>query len=242
MTHHRVRMTHEGASLVNNQQCGSQPYGIVLFGAPGCGKGTVGKAAESVPGVVHCSSGDLIRSAINRLDADSDCRASVDNGSLAADSTLWRLFDEFLASQTLKTPFNDPRTLVVIDGIPRRRSQVQELARRIDVLGVFYLECSDSQVLLNRLVRRSSTEMRADDSHVATIEARLKVFYEETLPALEEYDPAIVHRIDATQPAAEVLSDVLAILHLIRTAHSDNNDASDQKVRVGRHAECLTHR
>src|SRR4029079_2782680 len=106
--------------------------------------------------------------------------------------------------------------LVIVDGIPRCHSQVHELAKRIDVRGVLYLECLDPQVFLNRLLGRSVMESRADDASRITVENRLRLFEEATLPLLEEYCPDIVHRFDASQTPAKVLSEVFATLHLLQ--------------------------
>jgi adenylate kinase family enzyme len=106
--------------------------------------------------------------------------------------------------------------VIIVDGIPRCRSQVADLATRIDVRGVVYLECIDSQILEDRLQLRSVLEARADDKSAATLEARLRLFAEETLPLLDEYHANIVHRIDARQASTKVLSDVSDVVHRIQ--------------------------
>src|SRR4051812_6877562 len=73
---------------------------IILFGPPGSGKGTVGEAIGKLPGVVHCSSGDLIRSAMSEDGARGDRWAAVAKGSLIDNQSLWHLFDSFLSSLT----------------------------------------------------------------------------------------------------------------------------------------------
>src|SRR5262249_3241256 len=158
------------------------PSGVLLFGPPGCGKGTVGKAIGKLPGFVHCSSGDVIRSAMSKQGAQGDCWSAMAKGALIDDGVLWELFDSFLSSRTNPDRPDAPLPLVIVDGIPRCRSQVHELAKRIDVRGVLYLECLDPQVLLNRLIRRSVMESRADDANRITLENRLRLFEEETLP------------------------------------------------------------
>ena len=137
-------------------------------------------------------------------------------GALIDDGRLWELFDSFLSSLPNSERGHGPLPLIVVDGIPRCRSQVHGLAKRLNIRAVLYLECLDHQVLLNRLMRRSVIESRADDASRITLERRLRLFVEETLPLLGDYQPDIVHRFDASQTPAKVLSEVLATLHLFQ--------------------------
>jgi adenylate kinase family enzyme len=116
--------------------------------------------------------------------ARDDCWSGMAKGALIDDGVLWELFDSFLSSLTNSERADAPLPLVIVDGIPRRRSQVPELATRIDVRGVLYLECLNPRVLLNRLIRRSVMESRADAASRISVENRLRLFENETLPLL----------------------------------------------------------
>jgi fructose-1,6-bisphosphatase II len=202
------------------------PSGILLFGPPGCGKGTVGKAIGKLPGFVHCSSGDIIRYAMSERGARSNRWARMAKGALIEDHDLWELFDSNISSIAggeLSTPTS---TLLVIDGIPRCRTQVGELAKRVAIRSVFYLECRDTEELVERLLHRSAIESRADDASKRVVHDRLRLFAEETLPLLDEYPAAIVHRIDASQSPAKVLCDVLAKAHAIHGSHTAARETS----------------
>jgi adenylate kinase family enzyme len=147
-------------------------------------------------------------------------------GALIEDHDLWELFDSNISSIAggeLSTPTS---TLLVIDGIPRCRTQVGELAKRVAIRGVFYLECRDTEELVERLLHRSAIESRADDASKRVVHDRLRLFAEETLPLLDEYPAAIVHRIDASQSPAKVLCDVLAKAHAIHGSHTAARETS----------------
>jgi fructose-1,6-bisphosphatase II len=184
--------------------------GILLIGPPGCGKGTVGKALGRLPGFIHCSSGDVIRSAMSQKGALGDRLSEVAGGTFIADSDLWDLFDAYIEqvvnaeSSGLPTP-----PLLIIDGIPRTLSQVDELSKRVNIKGVFSLEVGDPKMLVERILHRSTVESRADDSSMKVVQTRLNLFAEETLPVLDEYPDEIVFHIDANQPPAKVLYDIL---------------------------------
>lgn len=196
---------HETGSLTSSQ------YAVVLlFGPPGSGKGTVGKAIHKLPGFVHCSSGDLIRSAVEKKRSKGESWAQVAQGELIADCDLWRAFDSHLTTVISDADTDETLPILVVDGIPRNASQVNELAKRVTVRGIVLLDCLGPETLLERILGRSVIEGRADDSHIEVIKRRLQLFFETTLPLLDAYPASIVHQINASQPPAFVLSDVMA--------------------------------
>ena len=203
----RLRRDQGSAALSAKSSRGTDhlPAAVLLFGPPGCGKGTVGKALGRIPGFTHCSSGDVIRAAMSRSGDDARWKA-IAAGGLISDGDLWELFDLYLAGEA---PRISTTETLVVDGIPRNRGQVPELGKRLDVRGVVYLECRDAATLVRRLRRRSTTEGRADDADEEIVQRRLRLFFDEGLPLLDEYDPDLVHVIDADQPPVQVITEVL---------------------------------
>jgi fructose-1,6-bisphosphatase II len=180
---------------------------MVLFGAPGSGKGTIGRALASLPQCTHFSSGDVIRAAIAKTSDQSPQDNRVARGALLSDAELFELFDEYLKNYFAGR--TDAGEYLLIDGIPRCVSQIKALDERVDVRGVFYLDCGDPKVLVERLRCRFAVSGRSDDADEAVMLERLRLFHVETLPLLDEYPNNVVHRIDATQSPAMVLRDIL---------------------------------
>jgi fructose-1,6-bisphosphatase II len=198
--------------------------GILLIGPPGCGKGTIGKALGSLPGFIHCSSGDVIRAAMSEKGARGERWAPVVNGGLISDDDMWELFDHYIDAEVRPKLSAPLPTLLVVDGVPRCPSQVPELRKRIQVRGVFYLAIENREVLLQRLLRRSHSESREDDASRQIMLTRMRLFEEQTLPLLDEYPNHMLHVIDAEQAPTAVLSNVLE-----RLSRSDLRARSSQR-------------
>jgi fructose-1,6-bisphosphatase II len=198
------------AHSIGGNRCAGNPAtsipAILLIGPPGSGKGTIGSALSMLPGCTHCSSGDMIRAAIRNSIAHAKYSDKVARGALLTDYELFDLFDAYL--QNCQRENQGEESYLLIDGIPRCRSQVARLGERVDVRGVFYLDC-DSNSLIERLQRRFAISGRSDDADRFVILERLRLFNAETLPLLKAYPPEIVHRINAALSPAGVLRDVL---------------------------------
>jgi fructose-1,6-bisphosphatase II len=184
--------------------------GVVLVGAPGSGKGTIGKILNRIDGFAHISSGDVIRQSMAEKLLDVDGQTTLAQGGFICDAQLWRLFDSHLASLLQNDRTFGHSKQLVLDGVPRTRSQVDELAKRVDVRAVLYFECKNLEVLRERLAHRSLVEGRVDDGVQEVMQNRFRLFEEETAPLLDAYPASMVHRIDATLRPAHVLADVLA--------------------------------
>lgn len=188
--------------------------GVLLFGPPGSGKGTIGKALGRLPGFLHCSSGDVIRAAMSEKGARGERWAPVADGGLLSDADLWQLLDDYLARELKTSDARSESTLLVVDGVPRCASQVDELAQRITVQAVLHLHIGDPKLLTQRLTRRFAVESRSDDQSRSVVQNRMRIFEEETLPVLDLYPEHLVHTIDASRPPASVLLSVLECLRL----------------------------
>ena len=182
---------------------------ILLFGAPGVGKGTQGKILGSIPNFFHCACGDVFRN----LRADSPLgRLFIEysgRGQLVPDEPTIELWRHFIENNTKIGRFHPKTDTLVLDGIPRNVAQAKILKTTLDVTAVFYMRSSDEEKLISRIQRRAVKENRLDDANLEVIRDRLHVYESETKPVLKFYGRKLVHNIYADQSPAKVLVDIL---------------------------------
>jgi adenylate kinase len=182
---------------------------ILLFGAPGAGKGTQGKILSTIPNFFHCACGDVFRNL--RIDNELG-RIFIEyssRGELVPDDATIRLWKQSIKGSQSLGHFNPEKDTLVLDGIPRNVKQAEMLQDSLDVRAVFYLTCSDFNKLVERLQRRALRENRLDDANLSVIRTRLETYDRETKPVLDFYGPDKVHTIDSTQTPVNVLRDIL---------------------------------
>lgn len=182
---------------------------LLLFGAPGSGKGTQGRLLGATPGFFHCACGDVfraldIRSPLGRAFMDHSTR-----GELVPDELTVGLWRKRLDDHVALSAFRPDRQWLVLDGIPRNRSQARMMEAFIDVSLVLHLCCEDPFLLEQRLGRRAAEDRRPDDADVDVVRRRMAVFESESLGILECYPPGIVRAVDASAPPEDVLAKIL---------------------------------
>jgi len=185
---------------------------ILLFGAPGAGKGTQGKIIGQIPNFIHYSCGDAFRN----LRVDSPLgRVFVEyasKGQLVPDEPTIELWSTSIRGMIATGRFNPEADTLLLDGIPRNPRQVEIMADLIDVKAIFNLFCPQVDKLVSRLQRRALKENRLDDANVDVIRARLETYKRETRAVLECYPEQIIHQIDSTQEPLLVLLDILRVI------------------------------
>ena len=185
-----------------------------MFGAPGSGKGTHGRALGAIPNFFHCACGDVFRSLKPDTDVGRVFLEYSSRGELVPDAPTIQLWHHFIETSTTTGRFRPKQDTLVLDGIPRNVAQAEMLQDTLRVVGVFYLSCKRGEVLVHRLQRRALKENRLDDASLDVIRSRLKTYEHETRPVLDFYSKKIVHSIDAGQEPVEVLFDILG--HLVK--------------------------
>lgn len=182
---------------------------ILLFGAPGAGKGTQGKVLGVIPNFFHCACGDVFRnlrpdSPLGKVFIEYSSR-----GQLVPDETTIDLWKQNIENMTKSGRFHPDLDTLVLDGIPRNVHQAKILKSTLNVAAVFYLKSDDEKKLITRIQRRAIKENRLDDANLSVIRERLKVYENETVPVLKFYGRKLVHHINADQSPAKVLADIL---------------------------------
>jgi adenylate kinase len=185
---------------------------ILLFGAPGSGKGTQGKVLGAIPHFFHCACGDVFRSLKTDTKVGRTFLEYSSRGQLVPDEPTVQLWRYFIDGSTQTGRFHPEEDTLVLDGIPRNVPQAQMLKDALDVVAIFYLGCSNPEALVKRLQKRALKENRLDDANLEVIRERLETYERESKPVLDLYDPKVVHRISGDQSPEKVLADILAIL------------------------------
>jgi adenylate kinase len=188
---------------------------ILMFGAPGSGKGTHGKILGTIPGFVHCSCGEVFRNLSPETPLGKIFVEYSGRGQLVPDEPTIELWQRFAHGLTASGRFHPQSDTLVLDGIPRNVHQAEMLRAFVHVVAVFYMCSANFNNLVKRMQRRALKDNRLDDANIEVIRARLKTYEQETKPVLNFYGKEIVHRIntDGTPPQtfAKVLRHVVKL-------------------------------
>lgn len=160
-------------------------YNLVVFGAPGSGKGTQSARLIDEYGLYHISTGELLRDHIRReTELGKTANEYISKGHLIPDKLMIDILENTLD--------DNPETAagVIFDGFPRTIEQADALnemlhRRGSKVHAVVGLEVED-QELIDRLLKRGQESGRSDDN-LETINERLKVYNKQTAPLRDYY-------------------------------------------------------
>ena len=181
---------------------------ILLFGAPGSGKGTQGKIIGQIPGFFHSSTGDIFRSLDLRSEMGRAFWEYASRGQLVPDDITIKVWRQYITGMEWINQFHPESEVIVLDGLPRNIQQAKLLEKEIEVIKIIYLR-AELDKMVERLRRRALKENRFDDANDAVIRKRMETFERDTRPVLDQYPPEIVVRIDAMQSQIEVLADII---------------------------------
>jgi len=184
---------------------------IVIFGAPGSGKGTQSDLMIEHYGLGHISTGDVLRSEIKKDTELGRLAASyIDGGNLIPDdliiSILAKVYDDF----------GRGHKGVIFDGFPRTIPQAEALKTMLQergdkVAAMIELDVPEEE-LMDRLIKRGKESGRADDNE-ETIKKRLVIYHQQTQPLIEWYkQEGLHHHINGHGTLERIFSDIKNVI------------------------------
>lgn len=158
---------------------------IVLFGAPGCGKGTQAAKLKEKYGINHVSTGEIIRSEIRRgTELGLQVADCIEHGRLAPDEVVTGIIAEYVAA-------NPDSAGNIFDGYPRTTNQAECFdgilaghGHHVDVM--IYMEVPEEE-LVKRILLRGKESGRADDASEDVIRTRIATYRAQTAIVADHY-------------------------------------------------------
>ena len=184
---------------------------IVIFGAPGSGKGTQSDLMIEKYGLEHISTGDVLRNEIKKgTELGMTAKGLIDNGQLIPDdlmvSILARVYDGF----------GTAHKGVIFDGFPRTIPQAEALKKMLaerghKVAAMIELDVPEDE-LMKRLIKRGQESGRADDNE-ETIKKRLVVYHSQTQPLIDWYEKDGLHKhINGLGSLDRIFADICQVI------------------------------
>lgn len=158
---------------------------IVLFGAPGCGKGTQAQRLKEHYGIDHVSTGEVIRGEIRRgTELGRSMESYIAQGKLAPDEIVIGMIANYVAEHL------DAKGCI-FDGFPRTTVQAEEFDKilakhglKVDIMVDIHVP---EEELVRRILLRGKESGRADDASEEVIRDRLKVYHDQTAVVSDFY-------------------------------------------------------
>ena len=184
---------------------------IVIFGAPGSGKGTQSDLIIEKYGLGHISTGEVLRAEIkNGTELGNIAKGFIDNGQLIPDE----LMIDILAG--VYDGFGKDHKGIIFDGFPRTIPQAEALKKMLDerghkVAAMIELDVPEDE-LMTRLIKRGEQSGRADDNE-ETIKKRLTVYHNQTSPLIDWYrTEGIRHHINGLGSLERIFGDIAEVI------------------------------
>lgn len=158
---------------------------LILFGPPGSGKGTQSANIIQKYGLIHLSTGDLLRSEIgDKTPLGLEARKFMDQGQLVPDEVVIGMISSKLEANPEARGF-------IFDGFPRTTAQAEALdkllaLKKTAISVVLSLEVPED-ALIKRLLNRGLTSGRSDDASEEVVKARIVEYHNKTAPVADHY-------------------------------------------------------
>ena len=158
---------------------------VVLFGAPGCGKGTQSELLEKKFGLSHISTGEIIRSHIKaQTPLGQQMAEYISRGELAPDSVVIGMVEEYLNQ-------NKGIKGTIFDGFPRTTAQAEAFDKLLESMGdsvdiMIYMDVPEEE-LVQRILLRGKVSGRTDDASEDVIRNRIEIYNQQTAVVADYY-------------------------------------------------------
>jgi len=186
---------------------------VILFGAPGSGKGTQSVYIAEKYGLEHLSTGDLLRAEQkNQTELAQLISSYTAQGNLVPDELIISMLANVLDTKKNANGY-------IFDGFPRTTAQAEALKvmlaeRGIEVSIMIDLEVEEEE-LIDRLLKRGITSGRSDDKY-ETIQKRIQVYHAKTAPVLDFYKKeGLATVIMGTGSLQEIFNRITAAIELV---------------------------
>ena len=183
---------------------------IILFGAPGCGKGTQAKKLSKMFNIPHLSTGDMLREAvISETDIGLKAKNIMEEGKLVPDDIVLEIVKERVSKGDCDNSF-------ILDGFPRTLNQANGLET---IMGSFDHSLdraislyADEDALVERLVKRGENSGRSDDTS-NIIRNRQKIYWQQTAPLLDFYEErGLLDNVNGLGEIKEITERILTVI------------------------------
>ena|SRR5690242_12317592 len=160
-------------------------FNLILFGPPGSGKGTQSEKIIEKYGLIHLSTGDLLRTELAaQTPLGLEARKFMDKGQLVPDEVVIGMISSRLDAHPYAKGF-------IFDGFPRTAAQAEALDKLLDlkkttITIVLALEVPEEE-LIRRLLGRGAASGRTDDANEEVIKARILEYHNKTTPVADHY-------------------------------------------------------
>ena len=185
---------------------------LVLFGPPGAGKGTQSQKLIEKYGLIHLSTGDLLRGEITQgTTLGLEAKKLMDEGALVPDAVVIGMISN-------KLDANKDAKGFIFDGFPRTVAQAEALDNLLEskqsaISGMIALQVNDVE-LEQRLLLRGKDSGRADDANPEVIRKRIKEYNDKTAPVADFYQAqnkfTSINGIGSIEDISKSIDDVVA--------------------------------